>query len=226
MRGRGRRPPPTRSNLVRSRRRLDRVEKGKSLLMRKRRALVRELFELAPSALDAREDVAEQAEKAYPALLEGLAARGHDDLQATGWPARPVEVELRSAAVWGIGSAEIVDRPRIRRTPSERGTAPSLSGPAAAVAAAEFEALVELLLDAASREMLIRRLADALSDTTRQLNTLDQRLIPDLQDRIAHTERVLEEREREEHTRIKHLLRRRGRAGPGGGASTRGRVPV
>lgn len=226
MRRRGRRPPPTRSNLVRARRRLDRVEKGKSLLMRKRRALVRELFRLAPPALDAREEVAAQAEKAYPALLESLGSRGHDDLRATGWPSRRLEVELRTAEVWGIGSAEITRRPRVRRTPGERETSPSASGPAATVAAYEFESLVELLLDAASREILIRRLADALSRTTRQLNTLDQRLVPDLQEQIASTERVLEEREREEHTRIKHLLRRRASHGPGATASTqaRGRV--
>lgn len=217
---RGPRPPPTRSNLVRARRRLDRVEKGESLLMRKRRALVRELFRLAPPALDAREEVAAQAEKAYPTLLEGLAARGHDDLRATAWPARGLEVELRAAEVWGIGSAEITDRPPVRRTPRERAASPSLSGPAGPSAAAEFELLVELLLDAASREMLIRRLGDALADTTRQLNTLDQRLIPDLEEQITYSERVLEEREREEHTRIKHLLRLRQRRRPAGPSST------
>jgi vacuolar-type H+-ATPase subunit D/Vma8 len=60
--------------------------------------------------------------------------------------------------------------------------------------------------------MLIRRLGHALSHTSRQLNTLEQRVAPDLSAQITRTRRILEEREREEHARVKQLLR--GRAEP------------
>lgn len=207
---RGRGPAPTRYNLIRARRRLRRVEKGTDLLTRKRRALVTKLFRLAGPAVDAREKVARAAEAAYPILLRALAEHGAADLDAIGWPRREVEVELRPAKVWGTGVAEIVDRTPVRRTQAARDAAPGSTGPAAAMAADRFEALVELLLDAAGREMLIRRLGEALSHTSRQLNTLEQRVAPELEAQIARTRSILDEREREEHARIQQLLRRRG----------------
>lgn len=212
---RGRAPAPTRYNLIRSKRRLERVRHGTDLLLRKRQALVGELFGLASAAVDARAGVEQGAQAFYPALLRALGVHGAGDLTVTGWPRREVEVEIRTTRTWGIGVAEIVERAPVRRGLPARGTAPALMGPAGAEAAESLEALIELLLDAASREMLIRRLGHALSHTSRQLHTLEQRVAPDLSAQITRTRRILEEREREEHARVKQLLR--GRAeGPRG----------
>jgi V/A-type H+-transporting ATPase subunit D len=207
MRARG--PAPTRYNLIRSKRRLGRVERGTDLLRRKRQALVGELFRLARAAVDARAGVEKGAEAFYPALLRALAGPGGDGLEAAGWPPRDIEVEILTARTWGIGIAEIIDRSPILRSLPARGTAPALTGPAAAEAAGRLEVLIELLLDAASREMLIRRLGHALAHTSRQLNTLELRVAPELGEQIARTRRILEEREREEHARVKHLMRDR-----------------
>jgi V/A-type H+-transporting ATPase subunit D len=201
-------PPPTRHNLLRARKRLERVAKGADLLTRKRRALVGELFDLAAPAVDAREEVLRRAETAYPALLSALGCHGAAELRALGWPTRGIEVETRTARIWGIGVAEIVRRTPVRRSLTSRGTPPGATGPSAIQAADEFEELVELLLDAASREALIRRLGDALARTSRQLNTLERRIGPELQRRIGATRRVLEEREREEQVRGRLLVRR------------------
>jgi V/A-type H+-transporting ATPase subunit D len=207
MRGRG--PAPTRFNLLRSKRRLERVRHGTELLRRKRQALVGELFRLARAAVDARAGVEEGAEAFYPALLRATAVHGGDGLIATGRPEREIEVEILPTRTWGIGVAEIVGRSPVARGLPARGTAPALTGPAVAEATERLEALIELLLDAASREMLIRRLGHALSHTSRQLNTLELRVAPDLASQIARTRRILEEREREEHARVKQLLRAR-----------------
>jgi V/A-type H+-transporting ATPase subunit D len=73
---------------------------------------------------------------------------------------------------------------------------------------------VQLLLDAASRETRLRRLGDALARTSRQLNTLEQRVLPEMEGRIREIQRTLEEREREEHQRIRRILGdRRGHPG-------------
>ncbi len=50
--------------------------------------------------------------------------------------------------------------------------------------------------------MLLQRLGLALSRTTRQVNMLEQRLAPALESRVAEVRRRLEEREREEKTRL------------------------
>lgn len=83
-----------------------------------------------------------------------------------------------------------------------------MSSPAAAGAAVQFDTLVDLLLDAAPREMLLRRLGDALAQTSRQVNTLERRLAPSLVAQIAAVRRTLDEREREEHLRLKRLKNR------------------
>lgn len=199
----------TRSNLVRARRRMDRVEKGVMLLRRKREALVTELFRLARPAMDARAVIARRAQQGYEALLAGLAIHGRTGLEAMAWPTRDLQITLRAGSVWGIPVAEIVEKPTLRRSLAARGTAPGTTGPAAAEMAARFEELADLLLQAAPHEILIRRLGDALSKTTRQVNTLEQRVEPALGRQIAVVRRVLEEREREEHGRLRHLLRKR-----------------
>lgn len=196
----------TRLMLLRTQRRLGRVEKGSSILRRKREALVTQLFTHARPATDTRERIADQAAGAYHALLAALASHGASGLRALSWPVRELRVEIRHAQVWGIPVADIVDRPPVGRTLAARGTAPG-SAPAAAEAAREFEGLAELLLEAAPREALIRRLAEALAQTSRQVNTLERRLAPSLREQVSAIRRTLEEREREDRARLKHLMR-------------------
>lgn len=62
---------------------------------------------------------------------------------------------------------------------------PGLTAAAAPAAADHFERLVGLLLDAASTELLLRRLASGLARTTPQANPLKRRVAPELAREIA-----------------------------------------
>jgi len=199
---------PTRMNLIRAARRLEQVNKGVGLLRRKREALVSELFRLARPAADDRAQIDAGTRRAYPALLGALGMNGLAGLRALAWPSRDVRLELEPGSVWGIAVSTIVRRPPLARTLGARGTAPGSTGPGAVRATSEFERLTELLLDAAPREMLIRRLGEALSQTSRQVNTLERRVAPTLLRDMVNVRRSLDEREREERLRLKHLLRR------------------
>jgi V/A-type H+-transporting ATPase subunit D len=194
---------PTRVNLLRSRKQLAQVEKGAELVRRKREALVGELFKLARPAMGARAGIAKQAANAYPALLETLAAHGSLGTRAFAWPSRSVRLTVRPALVWGIPVAEIVERGPVKRTHEARG----ITGGSGTVveAAEEFETLVDLLISAAAREQQIQRLGDAVARSTRQLRTLEQRIEPALRSRISWVRGTLDEREREEHVRLKRL---------------------
>jgi vacuolar-type H+-ATPase subunit D/Vma8 len=119
-----------------------------------------------------------------------------------------VTLEIESGSVWGIPVARIVRRPTLARTVGARATAPALTGPATVSATRAFEHLAELLLDAAPREMLMRRLGDAVSRASRQVNTLERRIDPELRHDMAALRRILDEREREDRLRLKHLLTR------------------
>lgn len=199
----------TRSNLVRMRRRLEQVERGAALLRRKRESLVAELFELARPAVDVRRGIDEQARAAYRALLEALAAAGRTELRALGWPARELRVELVPREVWGIKGVDLASKPSVVRSVAARGS-PAGPGDAASTGAAEqFERLVERLLQAAPEELFLRRLGQALSHTTRLVNTLEQRVAVSLNRDLTSMRRTLEEREREEHLRLKRVVSRR-----------------
>lgn len=199
-------PAPTRSQLLRLRRRLGRVHKGIDLLTRKRQALVRELFAVATPAMTARNQVEIEAAAAWPALLAALARDGTEALGQLAWPRRPVEVELTTSESWGVRAASVQRLAPVRRSLSARAQAPGLTSPEAAVASERFEALVELLLDAASAELRLRRLAEALGRTSRQVNTLERRVAPALAASERRIQAVLEEREREDATRLRRLL--------------------
>jgi V/A-type H+-transporting ATPase subunit D len=200
---------PTRQNLLRAARRLERVRRGAGLLRRKREALVSELFSLARPAADARRQIEDSSRQGHALLLRALAVHGRAGVRALAWPDRDFRVEAQAGQVWGVAVARIVSRPPLARTLAARGTAPGLTGPAAVASAAEFERLAELLLDAATREMLIRRLGEALAQASRQVHTLERRVAPALTGQMGNVRRTLEEREREEHLRLKHLSRRR-----------------
>lgn len=204
-----RRVPPTRVELLRGRRLLVRLDKGVGLLRRKREALVRELFPLARPAAAARRSIAERATAAYRALIEAGAIHGEGALDATGWPTRPLELDIDLHRVWGVAVPHLGDLPEWRRDLLARGTAPGPTGPALYEASNRFEELAAELLAAAPREVLLRALGQALARTSRQLHTLEQIVIPALRTRVAAVAAALDEREREEHTRLRHIRNRR-----------------
>ncbi|HZJ64353.1 MAG TPA: V-type ATP synthase subunit D [Kofleriaceae bacterium] len=195
----------TRAELLRARRLADRVDRGASLLRRKREALVRALVPLARPAAEARRAIAETAAAAYRAELDALAERGAGDVGATGWPPRAIDVELELERVWGLAVPALRVATPVERDLAVRGTAPGPTGPALFEAANRFEALIAQLLEGVAREARVRALGDALARASRQLHTLEQRVAPELAAQIAATMRALDERDREDQTRLRNL---------------------
>jgi V/A-type H+-transporting ATPase subunit D len=200
---------PTRMNLLRSERRLRHVREGADLLRRKRESLVRELLSRARPAVDARERIVGAATEAYAALVEALAAEGSGGVAASCLPLRDVAVEMSSTRLWGIDIGAVRETPALGRTLEARGTVPGPTPPATIEAAGAFETLTQLLVEAAPREMLLRRLGQAVARTSRQVRALEQRVQPELAESVSAMNRLLDEREREEHVRLRHFLRRR-----------------
>jgi V/A-type H+-transporting ATPase subunit D len=199
----------TRLNLLRSRRRLERVREGEALLSRKREALVRELLSHARPAVDARERIGRAAAAAYPALLDALADEGASGVTLSAQPTRDVPVEVRTMRVCGLTVGAVDSVATLERTLEARGTLPGPTPHATILAAERFETFAQRLLDAAPREMLLRRLGHAVARTSRQVRALELRVEPELAASVTTMSNVLDEREREEHLRLRHFLRRR-----------------
>lgn len=190
-------------------RRLDQVQRGAALLKRKRQSLIEELFARARTAVTSREAIDAQARRAWHVLWLALGATGSYGLTPMGWPTREIDVDLTAVEVWGLRAVELGSRPSLVRSLAARAVLPGPGEAASQDAAREFERLVEQLLDAAPREHMMRRLGQALSRTTRLVNTLEQRVAVRLIADLAEIRRTLSEREREEHLRIKRLIARR-----------------
>jgi V/A-type H+-transporting ATPase subunit D len=203
------RVPVTRSSLLRYARRLAQVQRGAELLKRKRQSLVEELFARARTAVTSREAIETQARRAWRTLWIALSSNGSRQLMSLGWPTRDVDIELRATELWGIRAAELRNRPALVRSLAARAVCPGPGELAGSDAARQFEVLAELLIEAAPREHAMRRLGDSLSQTTRLVNTLEQRVAAGLSADLAEIRRTLSEREREEHHRIKRLVARR-----------------
>jgi H(+)-transporting ATP synthase subunit D len=199
------RAAPTRAELLRSRRLLERVARGTDLLRKKREALVRAIVPLARPAAEARRAIADAATAAYRAELDALATGGAGEVAATGWPSRTIEVELDVQTMWGVAVPTLLEQPTWDRGLAARGTAPGVTGPAVFEAANRFEALLTRLVEAVATETRVRVLGAALARASRQLHTLEQRVAPELEAQIATTTRALDERDREDQTRLRKL---------------------
>ncbi|HTR50393.1 MAG TPA: V-type ATP synthase subunit D [Kofleriaceae bacterium] len=195
----------TRAELLRARRLRERVMHGAELLRRKREALVRALLPLARPAAEARRAIAETADAAYRAELDALAIHGAGELAAIAAPPRALEVDLDVERVWGVAVPVVRELPAWQRGLAARATAPGPTGPAAFEAANRFEALFEQLVATLARESRVRAISSALARASRQLHTLEQRVGPELTTQIASATRVLDERDREDQTRLRNL---------------------
>ena len=198
----------TRSTLLRLTRRLGQVDKGTSLLEKKRDALIRELFARVHPSVDARRRIEQQAAQAYRALVDALAATGQADLAALGWPSRELRIEALPAETSADASTpdRFMPPATLVRSAAARAWAPGQFDAAAQDAARAFERLLELVLAAATEESAIRRLGRELAHVVRQVNVLDRHVAVDLRHTLLHMRRTLDEREREEALRLRRIV--------------------
>ena len=97
----------------------------------------------------------------------------------------------------------------VRRNPATRGWAPSLVSAHLDTVAFAYEEQLEWLLDLCAVELSVRRLAMEIERTTKQVNALDNIVLPQLHDEARRIALTLDEREREEHARLKRARNRR-----------------
>jgi V/A-type H+-transporting ATPase subunit D len=65
--------------------------------------------------------------------------------------------------------------------------------------------VLELVVHVAADELRLRRLAAEIGTTTRRVNALDHVLIPALEERYRQVRATLDEREREDHFRLRRV---------------------
>ncbi len=199
----------TRSELLDRRRRAVFVAQGRDLLKDKRTALVREFRHHQTELLDGLERLRILAVQARQRLDEATAVCGPEALASGALAAATgIGAELRSRTVAGVHVFDLRHDP-VRRNAATRGWAPAMASAHLDTVALAYEEQLEWLLDLCAVELSVRRLATEIARTTTQVNALDNIVLPQLHDEARRIALTLDEREREEHARLRRARTRR-----------------
>ncbi len=199
----------TRSELLMCRARMALAVRGRDVLKEKRDQLMEEFRRVAAVVLAGTGALDRAATRGRSALAMAESAHGAEEVMSIGLAARrEIPLRARTTTVMGVRIADIEYEP-VGRSRTGRGY--TLAGSSAYVdrAAEEFESEIALILELAAEELRLRRLVSEIGTTTRRVNALESVVIPRLERERRAIQSVLDERERQDHFRLKRFMARR-----------------
>lgn len=189
---------PTKSNLMKAKHSLELAQLGYELMDKKRVVLVKEMMSLFEDAKEIQGQIDNTFEEAYHALQVAFISLGvtHEIALAV-----PVDnsLELRYRSVMGI------ELPTLRSTDPAPGIYYGFSSSNSMLDEAylKFRKVKELTLKLAEIENSIYRLATSVKKVQKRTNALSNIIIPRYTEIIYDITNALEEKEREEFSRLK-----------------------
>jgi V/A-type H+-transporting ATPase subunit D len=204
--------PATRMNLLATRQKMVLANEGVNLLKSKREALIEDFFRTADTIMDSREEIGKMVLKAM--VLGGTArswAGSHQVKAAAAASRTDIPISTREVSIWGI-RIPVIELGTLRKTSGARGLSPVDTPVQVLEMADSYEELLERLLRTASQEIRLKRLGEEIRKVNRRINALEQSLIPTLRAQAVKIGETLEEREREDIFRLKHIKNRRARS--------------
>jgi V/A-type H+/Na+-transporting ATPase subunit D len=200
---------PTRTELLTRRAQIQLARQGVELLRGKREALVREFLSELQRFVDTREALRRQLADAKQSLMRALAIDGPEAVASAGLASRRrIALETTERNIWGTKIVE-ASTDYVSRDPAERAFTPAGASARIEETADRFEASLELILRVAPLDRKLGRLAEEIRRTSRRVNALEQRMLPSLEEQVRYIRGVLDQREREDVLRLKHLKKRR-----------------
>ena len=198
---------PTKGNLMLAKNSLALANQGYELMDKKRNILIRELMELISEATDIQKEIDVTFSNAYKALQKANIQMGIHEVEQVSLSV-PVEnsIRIKRRSVMGteIPKVEYVKKSG-KPSYSFYGTKMSLDE-----ACAEFEKVKELTIRLAEIENSAYRLAYNIKKTQKRANALQNITIPKYEKLSKEIQEYLEEKEREDFTRLKVIKKRKG----------------
>jgi V/A-type H+-transporting ATPase subunit D len=196
---------PTRMNMLIKRRQIKIAEQGASLLKSKRDALLQEFLSLIKPLLEERRKLDDTLKRALGVLASALGIDGPETLESAALASKREQLlKVEEKKIWGVRLPEIEGDTTVRSTIT-RGYAPFSVTSRVDMTAEAFERVVDLIIRMAPSEIKVKRLGAEIKKTTRRVNALEQRLIPELKSEVQFIRQILEDREREDKFRLKRL---------------------
>ncbi|MEM2334686.1 MAG: V-type ATP synthase subunit D [Candidatus Caldarchaeum sp.] len=195
---------PTKLELIRVRRSLQVAKAIYRILEDKRDVLVRRLNDLVEVAEAEREKMAEPLRQAYAALFKAYAEMGSLKVEsAAATTPASIEVKVSDRTILGIKIPTLeISSTKLPLTYGFLDTTPVFDE-----AVTKFRNILAPICRVAEVENAIFRLAEELKKTQRLLNALEHLIIPRYQEAIKFISANLEEREREDFVKLKHVKR-------------------
>lgn len=195
---------PTKGNLMLAKNTLNLSRQGYELLDKKRNVLIREMMDLIDSAKEIQSQIDTTFSKAYKALQAVNITFGISNVDQIGY-AIPLEnsIEINTRSVMGV------EIPMLNADISRQGCPYGVYRTNSALDEAykEFEKVKLLSVKLAEVENSIYRLAASIKKTQKRANALKNIMIPRYTKIAKDIESALEEKEREEFSRLKVIKR-------------------
>jgi V/A-type H+/Na+-transporting ATPase subunit D len=199
---------PTRTEMLTRQAQIRLAQQGADLLRSKREALVREFLAELRRYVEARKTMRKSMLEAVQCLMQSMAVDGPEAVAAAGLVCqRPVTVELTPQNIWGTKVVNLESEYK-GHTPEEHGYG-ALTSTRLDEATEQFEEALIAILRVAPMDLKLRALAEDMRKTSRRVNALEQRLLPQLDSQVRYIQNALDQREREDIFRLKRLKRKK-----------------
>lgn len=195
---------PTKGNLMLAKNSLALARQGYELMDKKRNILIRELMDLIDQARDIQSEIDTTFREAYQALQKANIELGINYVQEIG-ASVPVEngVRIKVRSIMGTEIPLVQHEPEpMNLTYAYYSTRESLDE-----ARTRFEKVKELTIRLAMVENSAYRLASNIKKTQKRANALKNITIPTYESLTRNITNALEEKDREEFTRLKVIKR-------------------
>lgn len=195
---------PTKGNLILAKNSLALSKQGYDLMDKKRNILIRELMDLIEKATDIQKEIDETFTNAYFALQKANIQMGIHEVETLSKNV-PVEdsIVIKRRSVMGT------EIPKVEYSVEESGPPYPFFGTKMSLdqACAKFQKVKELTIRLAEIETSAYRLAYNIKKTQKRANALQNITIPKYKTLVKNIQGALEEKEREEFTRLKVIKR-------------------
>ena len=196
---------PNRSVLLQIKSRIKLTQGGHKVLKMKRDGLIIEFFDILEKARKMRAGVSSDYENAMKSITIARAVEGEVAMRSAAYALKAdPQVNVTSKSIMGMVVPK-VEAEHIHVLMTEKGygvisTSAYIEGSSIA-----FEKLLETIVRAAEVETTMKKLLDEIEKTKRRVNALEFKIIPELKESERFIKFSLEEMERENTTRLKHL---------------------
>ena len=188
---------PTRSELIKLKKKIKLAKSGYNLLKKKRDGLILEFFEVLKKAKTLRQELIDEYKKAIQAMNIARISESDEKIRSLSMAiSRQPEITLKTKNIMGVIVPQI-DSEGLQKTMFERGYGIVESSAAVQEAAAAYEKVVEKVIEAAEIETSMKKMLNEIEKTKRRVNALEFAVIPKMQETERFIKFRLEEMERE-----------------------------